>query len=81
MTNQDDRSNDSTTPRSEEKDPMDAGRTRGEPNSDTEPREGQKPVQEYPGEGVGSHYPTEPKTTGGTDEQADGSGDDTADSH
>jgi hypothetical protein len=81
MTTRDDRSNESATPRSEEKDPMDSGRTRGEPNPDVEPREGQKPVQEYPGEGVGSHYPTEPKTARGTDSQADGSEDDTADSH
>ena len=73
MKNRDDRDNDSTTPRPDEPDPMDSGRTRGEPSSDVEPREGQKPVQEYPGEGVGSHYPTEPKTTGGTDSQADGS--------
>ena len=70
MTNRDDREKDSTTPRPDD---------RGEPGSDVEPREGQKPVQEYPGEGVGSHYPTEPKTTGGTDSQADGSEDDTAD--
>ena len=73
MTKRDDRSNDSTTPRPDDTDPMDSGVAREEPGSDVEPREGQRPVQEYPGEGVGSHYPTDPKTTGGSDSQADGS--------
>jgi hypothetical protein len=76
MTNRDDRGNDSTTPRPDDRDPMDSGQApQREPGSDVEPREGQKPVQEYPGEGVGSHYPTEPKSTGdGSDSQGDGSG-------
>ena len=35
-----------------------------EPGSGSEPRQGQgdRPVQEYPGEGVRSHYPTDPVT-------------------
>jgi len=73
MTNRDDRGNDSSTPRPNDRDPMDSGQAQREPVSDVEPREGRKPVQEYPGEGVGSHDPTEPKTTGGSDSQADGS--------
>jgi len=32
------------------------------PDTRTEPRDRQEPVQEYPGEGVRSHYPTDPVT-------------------
>lgn len=41
------------------------------PGAHTEPRRGgQEPVQEYPGEGVRSHYPTDPVT--GRDGEAPG---------
>lgn len=42
------------------------------PGTRTEPREGQERVQEYPGEGVRSHYPTDP-VTGRDAESSDGS--------
>jgi hypothetical protein len=32
------------------------------PGTRTEPRGDREPVQEYPGEGVRSHYPTDPAT-------------------
>jgi len=32
------------------------------PGSRTDARPGKEPVQEYPGEGVRSHYPTDPVT-------------------
>jgi len=81
MDNRDDRSGEST-PRPGQSEPTPTSPSRGEPNPDAEPREGTgKPVPEYPGEGVGSHYPTEPSTAKAPETQADGSAenDDTAD--
>ena len=40
------------------------------PGTRTEPRGGQEAVQEYPGEGVRSHYPTDPAT--GRDPESSG---------
>ena len=46
-----------------EREPMTPEQERREPGSESEPRRGEgKPVQEYPGEGVRSHYPTDPAT-------------------
>ena len=50
------------------------------PGTRTEPRRGGKePVQEYPGEGVRSHYPTDPVTGRGESSGRLGSGRTTGD--